>query len=295
MATSLIEYVAKAERFEPALADRTISIGRFNDRWLCHLILSTTGKMRLTIGEDSLELVGSTFLLLPPSAPARLTSGAGTRIYVVGISLDMMADALGNYPETSALKLFIEAPAQIEGLPDNDAALLETYFANFVAERHYEGESSLMALTAHLRLILLSAWRLCGSQQSRQVYDGGTVLQRFRQLVEAEFRRHRPISHYAEQLGIKQDRLHDICRRNLDWTPLELVHERLAQDARLRLERFGGSVREISDYLGFRDPAAFSHFFKRRMGVSPAQYRELYRSGKKGAEFTGSTEYYDWP
>lgn len=295
MAASLTEYVAKAERFEPALADRTISIGRFNDRWLYHLILSTSGKVKLVVGDDSSDLVGSTFLLLPPSGPMKLTYSAGARVYIVGISLEMMADALGNYPETSALKVFSEAPVQIEGLSEGGAALLEAYFASFVAERHDESESSLMALTAHLRLILLSAWRLSGAQQSQRVYDGGTVLQRFRQLVEAEFRRHRPISHYAAQLGITQDRLHDICRRNLDRSPLELVHERLAQDGRLRLERSGSTVREISDHLGFRDPAAFSHFFKRRMGVSPAQYRELFKTGQKGAEFIGSTEYYDWP
>lgn len=295
MVPGLIENVAKAELFEPALAERTISIGRSQERWLYHLIYSTAGNAKLWIADDALELSGSAFVLLPPSEPARLTSPAGTRTYLVGVSIEMMADALGNYPETSALKVFTENRVKIADLQDRDGSALETYFQSFAAERHNEHQASLMALNAHLRLILLTAWRLTGAQDAQRVHDGGTVLQRFRLLVETEYRRHRSIAYYAEQLGIKPDRLHDICKRNLERTPMELVHERLTQDARLRLERSGNSVREISDILGFRDPAAFSHFFKRRSGVSPAQYREMFQTGLNGTELIGSTEYHDWP
>lgn len=295
MVPGLIENVAKADLFEPALAERTISIGRPHERWLYHLIYSTAGSAKLWVAEEALDLSGSAFVLLPPSEPARLTSAAGTRTYLVGISIEMMADALGNYPETTALKVFTENRVKIEDLQNRDGGALEKYFQSFAAERHNESQASLMALNAHLRLILLTAWRLTGAQDPQRAHDGGTVLQKFRLLVETEYRRHRSIAYYAEQLGIKQDRLHDICKRNLERTPMELVHERLTQDARLRLERSGNSVREISDILGFRDPAAFSHFFKRRSGVSPVQYREIFQTGLKGTELIGSTEYHDWP
>ncbi len=292
MVPGLVENVAKADLFEPTLADRTISIGRPPDRWLYHLIFCSAGMARLVIGDDSFDLVGSAFVLLPPSEPARLTTSAGTRAYVVGISLEMMADALGSYPETSGLKVFTEVQTQIEDLPEGAASSLEKLFLSFVEERHHESQVSVMALTAYLRLVLLTAWRLTERQKPVRGQERGTILQRFRQLVEAEFRRHRSLAFYAEQLGIKQDRLHDVCKRNLDRTPLELIHERLTQDARLRLERSSNTIGEISETLGFRDPAAFSHFFKRRMNVSPAQYRELFNSGLKSAE---STEYHDWP
>jgi AraC-like DNA-binding protein len=73
------------------------------------------------------------------------------------------------------------------------------------------------------------------------------------------------------------------------------VHDRLVQEAKLRLERAARSVQEISDSLGFRDPANFSHFFKRRTGVSPAKYRALAATTTGIASIPLSSGYYEWP
>ncbi|NTF91639.1 helix-turn-helix domain-containing protein [Agrobacterium rhizogenes] len=99
------------------------------------------------------------------------------------------------------------------------------------------------------------------------------------------------MTYYADRLGIKQDRLHDKLGTNANGVGAR----RLTQDARLPLERSGNSVREISDIFGFRDPAAFSYFFKRRPGVSPEQYRQIFQTGLKETELIGSTESHDWP
>lgn len=88
--------------------------------------------------------------------------------------------------------------------------------------------------------------------------------------------------------------VHAICQRTLKRPPLELVHDRLVQEAKLRLERGARSIQEISDSLGFRDPANFSHFFKRKAGVSPAKYRAL-AIGASGPAAAMSSGYYEWP
>ena len=81
----------------------------------------------------------------------------------------------------------------------------------------------------------------------------------------------------------------------LSRSPIELVHDRVVQEAKLRLERSARSVQEISYGLGFRDPANFSHFFKRKTGVSPARYRALARDATSGPMIPLSSSYYDWP
>lgn len=54
---------------------------------------------------------------------------------------------------------------------------------------------------------------------------------------------------------------------------VEVVHQRLLQEAR-RLLRFSAvQVSEIGYQLGFSDPAYFSRFFTKRTGLSPSQYR----------------------
>ena len=69
----------------------------------------------------------------------------------------------------------------------------------------------------------------------------------------------------------------------------------MVQEAKLRLERSARSVQEISDGLGFRDPANFSHFFKRKTGVSPAKYRAVAANATSASTIALSSSYYDWP
>lgn len=153
-----------------------------------------------------------------------------------------------------------------------------------------------MAIAAYMRLILMALWRAAGAEAAEQRGRGGgaSVLQRYRQLVEIGFRQHRSIADYAGELGVTTDRLHSICRSELGRSPVQLLHERVVQEAKLRLERSARTVQEISDGLGFRDPTYFSHFFKKKTGFSPAIYRDLARKSE-ASTVTLSSGYADWP
>lgn len=122
-----------------------------------------------------------------------------------------------------------------------------------------------------------------------------SLLHRFRQLVERNFRRQRPMTAYADDLGITADRLHDICRRTTGRPPLQLVHERLTREAMLHLERSARTIQQIAEQLGFRDPTYFSHFFKRQTGLSPAAYRRRVRTAGEEQRAAGAASYADWP
>jgi AraC family transcriptional activator of pobA len=75
-------------------------------------------------------------------------------------------------------------------------------------------------------------------------------------------------------LGVTRTHLHDACGRSARCTPLKLVHDRLLEEARLRLENTEFPVEQIAYSLGFRDPGYFNRFFKRQAGVSPGAYRQ---------------------
>lgn len=47
--------------------------------------------------------------------------------------------------------------------------------------------------------------------------------------------------------------------------------------------------------LGFRDPGNFSHFFKRKTGLSPARYRAMAIMKSSSAPIQTSSDYHDWP
>ena len=156
---------------------------------------------------------------------------------------------------------------------------------------------SWMLLAAYLRIIVVSLWRSSGIEDLalRSQGDTSAILQKFRQLVELHFRDHWPITAYCAEIGTSHDRLHAICSRELKRTPLQLVHERLAYEAQLLLERSVLTVEQISYSLGFRDPSSFSHFFKRRIGQPPTAYRKVAARPLENAQDFPKRSFADWP
>ena len=99
-------------------------------------------------------------------------------------------------------------------------------------------------------------------------------LQAFRRLVETHFREHLPIEHYAQCLSISAAHLNALCRRLAGVSALQLINQRLLLEAKRNLVYTGMTVQEVSDQLGFSEPAYFSRFFKRGTGQPPKAFRD---------------------
>ncbi|MFK0166317.1 helix-turn-helix transcriptional regulator [Rhizobium sp. NPDC090279] len=288
---------ARGEWREPSLAPRTIRFQKGVYAQFHHLFLLQTGAATLVPeGEDHRSLRGPTIASLPPQLRCELHMAAGAAGFIIGASPQIMVDAIGDRAESYALRIFSEQP-WFMAEPNIDAVNeLQPLVTGFVRELGDPSRASWMAISAYMRLTLMALWRAGGAETAEQRGRGGSasILQRYRQLVEAWFRHHRPMTDYARELGVTTDRLHAICRGALGRSPVHLLHERVVQEAKLRLERSARTVQEISDGLGFRDPTYFSHFFKKKTGFSPAAYRDVARRSNV-AESTLSSGYADWP
>ncbi len=102
---------------------------------------------------------------------------------------------------------------------------------------------------------------------------GGEYLTRFSMLVERSFKEHLSIDDYAARIGISPGHLNTVCRRLTGRTALQIVHERLVLEAKRNLIYTSMPINQVSDYLGFSEPAYFTRFFKRYVGVSPKAFR----------------------
>lgn len=292
-----IHHDARGDILEPAIFPRVIRIGRAPQRWFHHALYLAGGAASMTANGIENMVQGPALAFMPPSPGETLSIKAGAHGYLLGMSPEVIGEAIGDHVESPSLRLFIAAPSLLGTLTTASSRAILPLFSGFVAELQRESEASRMVIAAYARLVIMGAWRLHGASDPVRHIRGGAapILQRFRQSVEVSFRSHRTIANYAEELGISTDRLHAICQRTLSRSPIELVHERLLQEARLRLERSARTVQEISDSLGFRDPTHFSHFFKKKTGVSPARYRELARTNSGAESLALSSSYHDWP
>lgn len=96
-------------------------------------------------------------------------------------------------------------------------------------------------------------------------------------LIVAHCREHRPVSFYAEKLGLSVPHLNRIVRRETGASVQELAAFHLIRLAKRELVFTPTPVAGVAYSLGFQDPAYFNRFFKRETGMTPGQYREAER------------------
>lgn len=92
-------------------------------------------------------------------------------------------------------------------------------------------------------------------------------------LVEHNYISQRAPAFYAGEAGLSAKRLNEIARRHLGSTVVQLVHNRLALEARRRLCMSEDDVQSIGQALGFDDPSYFTRFFGRETGLTPNEFR----------------------
>lgn len=96
----------------------------------------------------------------------------------------------------------------------------------------------------------------------------------FSELIEAHYTEQWPVERYARSIGITSAHLNNLCRQIVGHSALELIHQRVVLAAKRNLVYTSMTVSVVSHTLGFSDPAYFTRFFKREVGVSPKVFRK---------------------
>ena len=153
---------------------------------------------------------------------------------------------------------------------------LDSLFQSIAQEyvMHSPGRELMLQSLVSMLLVWIGRRSLEQLHSDTHPHDRGRAhLQEFIRLVERHFREHLPIEEYARRLGVSAPHLNALCRRLGGHSALQVISQRLLLEAKRCLVYTAMTVNQVSDSLGFSEPAYFSRFFKRGAGQSPKEFR----------------------
>jgi len=153
---------------------------------------------------------------------------------------------------------------------------LEFVFPRLLEEFTHSHKGRLAAMKYYLSLIMVHIDRARNVHATNHPHlrslDEGRAIA-FRQLIDETYLHHQPVSFYASRLAVTNAKLVSLTRAVFKCSPQALIHARLMLEARRNIIYTNMSIAEVSDVLGFKDPAYFSRFFKKYEGETPGAYR----------------------
>lgn len=239
---------------------------------LLQLLWLERGQARLQLDGDEGALQAGGLILIPQHCVHGFRFSRQAGGLVVTVAYPMLA-RIGGSTEATVTGMVRPLQRSLSTLPHSGSveALLPALEREYATRSEGRGALLEAIVTALLIWLLRDAEPVADAAESARAHR---YLARFSAEVERSYARHLPLRHYAQRLGISAAHLNALCRRLAHCSALEMIHARLMLEARRSLAYTSMSVRDISESLGFSDPAYFTRFFSQRSGgIAPRDFR----------------------
>lgn len=285
-----------AQIIVPTLHPQRWSVDAAQSGPMSRAVHLSAGRAQLDHADGELSLRAPDVVWLPAGSSRTLLVDAGSTGIMVGVSDTLVAAAVGDQADSGALRQITSRLCRFTDFEGGSREELVRALLAIEAEAR-SGIASWHYLTAQLTIALVMLWRLAGREPAALsgANPNAERLQRFRHLVEAQFRHHWSVSRYAAELDLSPDRLHDLCARTIERSPITLVHQRLFREACMMLAGSDLSVEKLASDLGFASASHFSRFFKRWARASPKAWRTQSHALAAAGRPRAPTSYADWP
>lgn len=240
-------------------------------RRLLQFLLVQKGSAFVHLDGDDYPLLPGQAVSIAPGFVHGFDFSPGSNGLVVTMDNEFIEPLYGRFSEHPA------CVSQITWVTNASSRVLGKLF-DCLAEAFEDATPGSLSMVLILAEALFSAW-VCETQTQTHLEHNGrdraeTHFYRFEKLVNEQFTTHKTVQWYADQLGLSPEHLNVVCKQVASTMALKIIHQRIILEAKRMLTYTQLTIEQVSVSLGFKDPAYFSRFFKRLVGLAPRQYTE---------------------
>lgn len=241
---------------------------------LIYLLLK--GEHDVKLGAEHLQLSPNDLVIVPENMLYASDHIKNCKGYCIHFKTEFLQPQLAR-PLTEEFPFFHFDAPHIVNLSREESAVISEAFKNIIAEyerfspeKDFLMRNFILILLLRVREIYRSKVKLLKQSTSRQEQ----LAVRFKQLVEQHFVEMRTVNEYAEMMHVSPKHLSEVVSKTFGRPPLQIIHDMLLLEAKALLRSTHHTVSEIALSLRFDDQSHFSHFIKKRTGLSPQSLRE---------------------
>lgn len=261
-----------------------------SDTWEEHggieIVFMQSGEACWDLPEDHFSMTtGSQALIIPAGRRHRIANGVYTPCRLLWLVFKPVNEAVDKArlflgTEVEALFKMADGHERPVDLPETSHRMLGELCARLTDERLLIGSAPIMAeVRSRVYSLVTSLWEVCSSgrdsgAQSRLVRRAAAML---RDSADDDADRDENIEEVARRLGYGKSRLYSLFTHEVGMAPNDYRQRVRIKRCCERLTRTSDSITAIGIENGFHSSQYFARVFKKYVGVTPTEYRTLFR------------------
>ena len=243
------------------------------------IALCTAGTMKITINLHEYTIEPNTLIVLSPQQIIQILEfSPDLRITNLFFKKDFLLNNTINSAFIDKLYIYKSDSCGNVRLEKENRETILTFFTlieqKFTSDHPYKREmikSFIVALLYEIEPIFKT--KILEFHQHQKITRKEEIMKGFLDLLSQNLYKERSLKFYADALFISTQYLMEIVKEISGKTAGDLIDEAVILEAQVLLKMPHNNVAMVSELLNFSDQSFFGKFFKRKIGVSPLQYK----------------------